>query len=544
MIATPSSDDGTGSHGEVFTRPWVVELILDLAGYIADNDLAALRAVEPACGSGAFLVPMARRLSESCRQHGRSIKEATEAIHAVDLNAEHVESARVAVVGTLIDEGWRTAQARKLAKSWVHEADFILGPDLTGTADYVLGNPPYVRPEEVEASRLLAYRRACPTMGGRADLFIAFFEMGLRALKREGTLAFICADRWMHNQYGQNLRVFIGEHFAVEATIVMHNVDAFEEQVSAYPAVTVIRRHNQGPAIVADTTASFGQRDAEALVRWAKGARATTMRTEAFEAAQVDHWHTGKEGWPGGSPNRLALIADIEARLPCIEDADRRTRVRIGVATGADNLFVTTDSELVEPERLLPLSMVEDLRSDRFEWSGHYLIDPWATEDLPARSDPRSGLVNLDLYPRLRSYFEGNRTALGRRKRHMTDWYATIDRVGHSVTARPKLLFPDIKLMSRPVYEPGGFYPHHNLYFIVSEDWPLEVLGGLLLSQFADLFIRTYAVKMRGSTPRFQAQYLRRIRVPTLDSIGPEERKALSEAFEDRDVERATATMR
>jgi hypothetical protein len=66
------------------------------------------------------------------------------------------------------------------------------------------------------------------------------------------------------------------------------------------------------------------------------------------------------------------------------------------------------------------------------------------------------------------------------------------------------------------------------------------VLGGLLLSKFADLFIRTYAVKMRGSTPRFQAQYLRRICVPTSASIGPEERKALSEAFEDRDVERAT----
>jgi len=184
--------------------------------------------------------------------------------------------------------------------------------------------------------------------------------------------------------------------------------------------------------------------------------------------------------------------------------------------------------------------MVEDLRSDRFEWSGHYLIDPWATEDLPARLDPRSGLVDLDLYPRLRSYFDGNQAALGGRKRHMTDWYATIDRVEHSVTARPKLLFPDIKLTSRPVYEPGGFYPHHNLYYIVSEDWPLEVLGGLLLSKFADLFIRTYAVKMRGSTPRFQAQYLRRICVPTSASIGPEERKALSEAFEDRDVERAT----
>ena len=39
-------------------------------------------------------------------------------------------------------------------------------------------------------------------------------------------------------------------------------------------------------------------------------------RTEAFRAAQVSHWYTGKHGWPGGSSERLKLIADLEARLP------------------------------------------------------------------------------------------------------------------------------------------------------------------------------------------------------------------------------------
>jgi adenine-specific DNA-methyltransferase len=46
----------TPNHGEVFTQQWVVELILDLAGYTPDRDLADLLAVEPACGGGAFLI--------------------------------------------------------------------------------------------------------------------------------------------------------------------------------------------------------------------------------------------------------------------------------------------------------------------------------------------------------------------------------------------------------------------------------------------------------------------------------------------------------
>ncbi|HWH00872.1 MAG TPA: hypothetical protein VNV66_16520 [Pilimelia sp.] len=40
----------TGGAGEVFTRPWVVDLVLDLADYRPERDLTELRLVEPACG--------------------------------------------------------------------------------------------------------------------------------------------------------------------------------------------------------------------------------------------------------------------------------------------------------------------------------------------------------------------------------------------------------------------------------------------------------------------------------------------------------------
>src|SRR5688500_12493949 len=64
LLDTVTADDT--NHGEVFTRRWVVDLILDLVGYTADRDLADLRALEPACGHGAFLLPMVQRLVASC----------------------------------------------------------------------------------------------------------------------------------------------------------------------------------------------------------------------------------------------------------------------------------------------------------------------------------------------------------------------------------------------------------------------------------------------------------------------------------------------
>src|SRR5699024_1896338 len=105
---------------------------------------------------------------------------------------------------------------------------------------------------------------------------------------------------------------------------------------------------------------------------------------------------------------------------------------------------------------------------------------------------------------------------------------------------RPKLLLQDMKTTIQPVYEPGGHYPHHGLYYIVSDTWDMEVLGGLLLSRIAQAFIEAYCVRMRGGTLRFQAQYLKQIRVPEAGLLSDEVKSALRGAFRKRDVREAT----
>lgn len=82
------------NYGEVFTRRWVVEVLLDLCGYRTDRDLGALHLVEPSCGSGAFLGPVVERLIKSVIAHGRDLATLGDAIRAYDLRADHVEVSR------------------------------------------------------------------------------------------------------------------------------------------------------------------------------------------------------------------------------------------------------------------------------------------------------------------------------------------------------------------------------------------------------------------------------------------------------------------
>ena len=93
--------DENGEHGEVFTRRWIVELILDLSGYTPDRDLAGMLALEPSCGSGAFLVPMVERLIASCQEHDRPLTDIADALVAYDLLAPNAELARKALAQRL-----------------------------------------------------------------------------------------------------------------------------------------------------------------------------------------------------------------------------------------------------------------------------------------------------------------------------------------------------------------------------------------------------------------------------------------------------------
>ncbi len=524
-------------HGEVFTRHWVVELILDWVGYTPDRDLANTVIVEPACGAGAFVGPILQRLTASCQVHGRSLLDTADAVRAFDLLDRNVRSSRDLAIRLMADRGWDAPSAEKLAETWIRQGDFLL-QDEYRNADFVVGNPPYIRLEDVPDVRMNAYRAACPTMGGRADIYVGFYEVGLKILKPGGRLGFICADRWMRNQYGSQLRELVSRAFNVEVVLTMHDVDVFLEAVSAYPAITIIQSAPQGPAVAADTTSSFDATEAASLRNWAGTEGETSVRTPTFHAARLPHWFSGTDSWPAASPARLAMLEDLNDRFPYLEDDSTGTRVGIGVATGADSVFITNESERVdiEGDRLLPLAMVRDITGGSFIWTGTHLINPWNVD---------GRLVDLAEYPRLDRYFRQHSGQL--RARHIarkqpTRWYKTIDKVDHRLVERPKLLFPDMKATIHPVLDRGGFYPHHNLYYIVSDAWDLRVLGGLLLSRVAEAFISAYGVKMRGGTLRFQAQYLRRIRVPRHDLINDANRTALRDAFDRRDVDAATET--
>jgi adenine-specific DNA-methyltransferase len=110
------------SQGVVYTKQWVVELLLDLAGYTPDKNLVDSLAVEPSAGDGAFLGSMAERLVVSCTNLGRPLQDCADSLIAFELNPESALRARTLVKEILARHCVEASLADTLAQSWVKPA--------------------------------------------------------------------------------------------------------------------------------------------------------------------------------------------------------------------------------------------------------------------------------------------------------------------------------------------------------------------------------------------------------------------------------------
>ncbi len=528
-IEALAKSGGPEARGAVFTRVEVVDFILDLAGYTTDQPLQQKRLLEPSFGGGDFLLVVVRRLLTAWRAAngatGSALDDLGNAIRAVELHHDTFNSTRAQVVALLKQEGLPGKTATALANRWLVQGDFLLIP-LNGQFDFVVGNPPYVRQELIPAPLLVEYRVRYQTIYDRADLYIPFFERSLSLLSVKGCLGFICADRWMKNRYGGPLRRLVAKKFHLKIYVDMVDTPAFHSDVIAYPAITIISREPSGATRIAHRPAI----DRALLATLADTLRVMPLPKDAGPVRELARVPNGTEPWLLESSDQMVLIRRLEQQFPSLEEAG--CKVGIGVATGADKAFIGTFNDIdVEPDRKLPLVTTKDIMSGEVRWHGRGVINPFAEG---------GGLVDLRDYPRLRRYLEARQEIIAGRhcaQKSPANWYRTIDRITPALAKRPKLLIPDIKGEAHVVFEGGRLYPHHNLYYVTSEAWDLRALQAVLLSAVTRLFVATYSTKMRGGFLRFQAQYLRRIRLPLWKDVPNALRTELAEAAIKRELQ-------
>ena len=210
-----------GQHGDVFTKPEVVGFMLDEACYKASDNLSSISIMEPSCGEGEFIIEIIRRLKQSSLAFDFDLNEAYHrSVFASDIDAD-----KITVCANRIKAEFPEIEHPELN---LFIEDYLLCSH--PPVDIIIGNPPYIRYEEIPEDKLAQYK-TFPTFYYRADMYVPFFEKSLAQLNPGGKHCFICANRWMKNQYGKLLRKLVADRYSIEKIINMESADAFQEEV-------------------------------------------------------------------------------------------------------------------------------------------------------------------------------------------------------------------------------------------------------------------------------------------------------------------------
>lgn len=490
------------NHGEVFTNSHIVNYILNEVNYQSHHDLSTVKILEPASGTGSFAKEITKRLFESSLLFGFSFIEAFETnVRFIELEKSNSIKLTYLIQQTLVSLGidYNLNQSKAIINS-----DF-LSTTFNEKFDCVVGNPPYVRHELIPNHLKEQYKKSYEMFKYRADLYILFYERSLQLLNKNGILSFICSNRWLYNQYGQPLREKIASSFHLRKLLNMEKASPFDENVIAYPSITTIVNNRNH-----DTTLFYETDVKDINIDSIHFANVLTPKNGSWQNLFLNY-----------NLNHDALLSIISQNF----------EIGIGVATGADKVYIKHEAEIkdIETSRLLPIVTSKDLTDFGINWKKQYLLNPYEN----------GKLCDLSKYPNLEQYLLSQKDVLLKRhiaKRNPNYWYKTIDNIKSDLLLKPKLLLPDIAGLNRLIIDEGKYYPHHNLYYITTKNSSdLKILACILMSDFIRYQLSQIGICMNGGMPRFQAQILKKLRIPNIDSLNSHDKFELIEAYDNID---------
>jgi adenine-specific DNA-methyltransferase len=357
----------------------------------------------------------------------------------------------------------------------IRQADFLA--PTPERFDFIIGNPPYVPITGLDEDEKRIYRLGYETARGRFDLYLLFFERGIKTLKPGGRLVFITPEKFLYVETARPLRNLLGRLQIEEIRLV--DEATFCDLVT-YPTITTVANH--APA---KTTAIILRDGQEARCRLNGGG---------------ESWIPIIRGSPVRDTEQVTL-QDVCQRISC------------GVATGADSVFVrrmdTLDSDL--------------MRFAHPTISGRELIQPGVLPNarfaMLIPYDPSGGLmdeVDLGALGEHLAMPVVRRRLMGRTCVRRKPWYAFHETPVLREIQKPKILCKDIG--PKPCFwvdRGGEFVPRHSVYYIVpSESALLGPLAAYLNSPTAARWLLANCQRAANNFVRLQSTILKRLPLP------------------------------
>ena len=316
-------------QGQYMTPDRIVSMILDTVGYKGKNILS-FHIMEPSFGDGAFLSEIVRRLISACEETGLDTNETAETlnrnVYGIEKDSELYQKA-ISRLHTICQEH----QLPDIAWEHLLNGDtLLLFEQFCGQLDYVVGNPPFVRIHNMEDIYKDILDKFQFTKG-IPDLYVIFYEIGLRMLKETGKLGFITPNSFMRNVSQKSFREYITVNRYISALFDFKNSRLFD--ADTYTCICILDKNQSRK----NTDIAYREYQMYHKVR------ENTFNHEDFQR------NFGKRAWNLTTDDGISFLEQNKVRPVKLHAL---AMVQNGVATLRDNLFVLrcyTDTSCTSP---------------------------------------------------------------------------------------------------------------------------------------------------------------------------------------------------
>lgn len=483
------------------------------------SKVLSIKVIDPACGSGAFLIAAYDYLKKELDEindriadlkgrtqelfDGDEMYDASreneyliKCLYGVDLNPESVEISKLSLWLRTLTKDKPLTNLDDNIKSGNSITEFDFQEEFSevftkGGFDVVIGNPPYVEQKKIKDIKHILEEKY-DTYNSMADLYCYFYELAVKMLKTGGVLGYITSNSWLNVDYGINIRKLLNNYFIIE--IEDHNGEKIFSDAQVETNIIILKK--------------IERKNTDVKIVLTKENKNFYFNQEEF---------VEEKGFLFLDNNLEKLRKRLDENGEPLKNW--KIKMNRGIVTGLDKAFIIEKEQyddLIKKDRknkeiIAPLLRGKNIGRYECDFKDLYLVGTF-----PAKK------INIDDYPSLKSYLETflpgiQQTGKPNRKKTSNKWFETQDAIAYyEEFEKEKLIWAKMTKTSKFTYDTKGYYIPVTGFIMVGEK--LKYLLAMLNSKLIEFaFLNLYGGKTLGEALDFRISFLEKlpILVPT-----------------------------
>ncbi|MCT7971123.1 BREX-1 system adenine-specific DNA-methyltransferase PglX [Laspinema olomoucense] len=365
--------------------------------------------------------------------------------------------------------------------------------------DVVIGNPPYVRQEEItDIKTALELEYEC--FKRKADLYIYFYEQGIKVLNENGLLTYITPNKYFRAPYGDKIRNFLLKQCDLKFLIDFGDTHIFD--AIAYPSILQVQKNK--------VIYSYSK-----ILIWNKIYDINSLKIIFDKYSfnlDLSQDNSNLSGWKLLPQTTISILNKIKNSGNNLENYINRQFYH-GIKTGYNDAFIvdakTRDKLISEnftsKNILKPLIRGRNIKKWNVDYQNEWIIFTVKGTDLTKFPAIHNHLINYKnrLIPGI----------AGGRLKGNYEWYEIFHTpVNWKDFESPKILYQEIMTYQSFTLDECNFYPNNKVFIIPSAS---KYLLGLLNSKIIWFFLHEITPKLQGGALMLQTSYIKQIPIPT-----------------------------